>query len=337
MLKRYGKIVDMRNINRNLGTVREIMEEATGCMNEYYHVSKEGKPRCRICGSNEVTLFVKLLGKYDYYSCSRCESLFLGDIPDVKSMYNGGTANSTSYIDDTVYDKRVEMIAAPKIQFVLEACREDGDIQLESWLDIGCGGGEILNWLSCNSNIRAEGIESDEREYRFTVSKGLNVNNCYIDIENENDQINQMIYRNDVISFFNVLEHMENPVGFINYVHENMHNNAVLVFEVPRHPSVASFANMTCSEMVYRHISSPGHLQVFSEKAIDMLFENKFRMIGKWVFGQGYTDLINNAMLMAEKEESTLYNKLLDVSNRIQAIFDEEGMADQILVVAVKE
>lgn len=25
MLKRYGKIVDMRNINRNIGTVREIL------------------------------------------------------------------------------------------------------------------------------------------------------------------------------------------------------------------------------------------------------------------------------------------------------------------------
>ncbi len=294
------------------------------------------KPKCRICGSLQNTLFVKLLGKYDYYQCDQCQSLFLGEIPDVQSLYCGEeVANSSSYIDDAVYDKRVEMITAPKINFVLDVCRKEGR-KLNSWLDIGCGGGEILSWLTENSSIRAEGIESDEREYRFMVSKGLNAVNCYIDLENENMQTNEMIYRNDVVSFFNVLEHMEEPQRFINYVYNHMHEGAVLVFEVPRHPSVASFANMTGCNIVYRHISAPGHLQVFSEKSIQMLLQDKFQIIGKWEFGQGYTDLINYAMIMAEEKENALYNKLIDMSNIIQPIFDAEGLADQMLVVALK-
>ncbi len=126
--------------------------------------------------------------------------------------------------------------------------------------------------------------------------------NYYIDLKCENSQINRIINRNDVVSFFNVLEHMEDPKRFIDYIYNNMHDNAVMVFEVPRHPSIASFANMTYCNIIYRHITSPGHLQVFSEKSIAML----------------------------------LQDKLNDLSNTIQPIFDEEGLADQILVVAIK-
>lgn len=252
-------------------------------------------------------------------------------------MYCGAEAvNSSSYIDDAVYNRRVEMISAPKIQFVLEACKEEGNIKVGSWLDIGCGGGEILSWLKYNSDIRAEGIESDEREFRFTVSKGLEVNKCYIDLRYENSLVDQIIYRNDVVSLFNVLEHVEDPVGFLEYIYGHMHENSVLALEVPRHPSIASFANMTCSSVVYRHITTPGHLQVFTDQSIGILLQNKFQVIGKWGFGQGYTDLVNNAMIMAGVEENILYDRLIDLSNKIQPVFDAEGLSDQILVVAVK-
>ncbi len=228
------------------------------------------------------------------------------------------------------------MITAPKIQFVLDACRSEELVKLDSWLDIGCGGGEILSWLTRNSDIKAEGIESDEKECRFMASRGLKVKNCYIDLEHEDAQISQMIRRNDVVSFFNVLEHMEEPGRFINYVYDHMHEHAVLVFEVPRHPSVASFANMTGSNFIYRHVAALGHLQVFSEKSLALLLRDKFRMIGKWEFGQGYTDLVNNAMLVAGIKEHALYDRLTDLSNAIQPVFDREGLADQILVAAVK-
>lgn len=336
MLIKYGKTVDMRNINRNMKTIGGMVEKARDRMEREYGEIGGGKPRCRICGSEQCIPFMKLLDKYDYYQCRRCESLFLGEIPDIQNLYCGEeAANSDSYIDDAVYEKRVEMISAPKIEFILDACHAEG-IALNSWLDIGCGGGEILNWLTNNSDIRAEGIESDERECRFVRSKGLSVENCYIDLKCENSQISRIINRNDVISFFNVLEHMEDPQGFIDYICDNMHDDAVMVFEVPRYPSVASFANMAYCNIIYRHIAAPGHLQVFSEKSIAMLLQNKFRIIGKWEFGQGYTDLINNAMLMARVEENALYNKLIDLSNTIQAVFDKEGLADQILVVTMK-
>ena len=282
MLVKYGKPVDMRSINRTVEAIDETIEKSARRMKNAYRKSGGVKPKCRICGSGQSTLFAKLLGKYEYFQCEQCQALFLGEIPDIQNLYCGENAvNSSSYIDDAVYDRRVEMITAPKIQFVLDACRSEELVKLDSWLDIGCGGGEILSWLTRNSDIKAEGIESDEKECRFMASRGLKVKNCYIDLEHEDAQISQMIRRNDVVSFFNVLEHMEEPGRFINYVYDHMHEHAVLVFEVPRHPSVASFANMTGSNFIYRHVAALGHLQVFSEKSLALLLRDKFRMIGK--------------------------------------------------------
>ena len=178
------------------------------------------------------------------------------------------TANGDIYINDNIYEQRIEMISAPKIQFVMDVFHKL-QLKVDSWLDIGCGGGDILWWLDHNYNIRTEGIESDKYEYQFAVSKGLSVSNLYIDLNICNPQIDSIIHRNDVISFFNVLEHIEDPVKSIDYIFNCMHKGAIMVFEVPRHPSVASFANLTCKDGAYRHIVPPIHLQIFTMKVFD--------------------------------------------------------------------
>lgn len=45
------------------------------------------------------------------------------------------------YIDSEVYKQRVEMIAKPKADFIIDVIKIIG-IVMRNWLDIGCGGGE---------------------------------------------------------------------------------------------------------------------------------------------------------------------------------------------------
>ena len=262
----------------------------------------------------------------------------MANLPDIKKMYSGEneSANTASYIDDKVYNQRVEMISGPKVEFAIKACVSE-NINIKSWLDIGCGGGEILSYISNNyKSIEAMGIESDIQEVDFARKKQLTVYNVYVDVKERNELIENLIAKNDVISMFNVLEHIENPLELIKYLWNHMHKNAVIVFEVPRHPSAASFANQTCTNMNYRHIVPPIHLQVFSEKSLNYLLENRFEIFAKWYFGQGYTDIINNAMLMSNLNESAIYLELVKLSNKIQQIFDESNLADQMLIMAKK-
>ena len=336
MVTKYGKPLQMRQINRNLDEIKKLIDSARQKSDQCYVPPVEGStPRCRICGSENAEPFVSVWGKYHYYECGNCGSVFLYNLPDVKKLYTGHeTANGKHLIDDTVFEQRVNMISAPKVQFVLEIC-EKAKIPVSQWLDVGCGGGEILRCLQ-TTNIRAFGIDSDEDEIDFATKKGLDVINCYIDIEDDNPKINKLIQESDVISILNVIEHIVEPAPFVKYIIHNMKPGAVLAFEVPRHPSMASFGNMTCNYAVYRHMVSPIHLQIFSDKSLKYLLGDECEIIGRWDFGQGYTDLLNNAMLLSGRQECSLYVDLLNLSNKIQPIIDEAGFADQMLVVAQK-
>lgn len=336
MVTKYGKPVQMRQINRNLDGIKKMIDSAHQKSDECYVPPVEGSaPRCRICGSENAELFVSIWGKYHYYECEKCGSVFLYNLPDVKKLYTGHeTATGTLYTNDAVFEQRVNMISAPKVHFVLDTC-EESKIPVSQWLDIGCGGGEILRYLQ-TTNIRAIGIESDENEINWAIKKGLNVIKHYIDIEDDNAEINKLIRGSDVVSAFNVIEHIADPIPFVKYIIHNMKPGAVFAFEVPRHPSVASFGNMTCNYAVYRHMVSPIHLQIFSDKSLEHLLGDECEIIGKWDFGQGYTDLLNNAMLLSGRQECSLYVDLLNLGNKIQPIIDEVGFADQMLVVAQK-
>ncbi len=247
-------------------------------------------------------------------------------------MYNGDdNVNGDVYTDET-YDERIRMIAIPKIDWVLDVCANYG-IDIGNWIDIGCGGGEILQALKLKS-IDGTGIESDKREYEFACKKGLKVRNLRVDYVNK--EISELISSSSVISFFNVLEHIPDPKIFIDYLSNNMKPGSVLVFEVPRHPSLASFANYTGSQFIYRHIVPPIHLSIFSEKGIDYLLSDSFELLGKWYFGQGYMDIVNNAMLVSGLKSNQIYEEVLAISNKVQMVVDEQGLSDQIMVVARK-
>jgi len=248
-------------------------------------------------------------------------------------MYRGeDEVNGKFYIDEEIYNDRVRMIAEPKVEWIMDVCKRE-NISLGSWLDIGSGGGEILFSLK-EKGISAIGIESDRIEYRFSLEKGLDVRNLRVDFKNR--EVEKLIQGADAISFFNVLEHIPEPQKFIGYIYDNMKTGGLMVFEVPRHPSLASFANITGRDFVYRHIASPEHLTVFSEAGIERLLSGRFQILGKWCFGQGYVDIINNAMLWSKERENGLYEKVLDISNDVQKTVDEHGLADSIMVITRK-
>ena len=70
---------------------------------------------------------------------------------------------------------------------------------------------------------------------------------------------------------------------------------------------------------------------------METLLCGKFKIIGKWGFGQGFADMVNNAMFLSGKEENDLYLKVLECSNQMQRVFDEAGLSDSMIFVAVRE
>lgn len=309
MLRKYGKPVDMRMINRNISHISEMIEGCKRKAEKFELRDKTLRKSCIVCGSNDRKLFLTVYEKYKYYECGKCGALTLEKFPDVEEMYlSEETANGNIYIDEDTYDTRINMIAKPKVDFVLDVIGKTGN-RIKSWIDIGCGGGELLHYIKeLNCGIRGIGLESDPIECEFTKSRNLEVKNRFIDTKNEDIEITELLKEMDVVSFFNVLEHIERPQDYIDYLFRSMKSGAFMVLEVPKHPSLGSFANLTSGDNVYRHIIPPIHLQIFSEKSLEMLLAGKFEIIAIWEFGQGFTDMINNAMILSGMKSCEMYN-----------------------------
>jgi SAM-dependent methyltransferase len=208
------------------------------------------------------------------------------------------------------------------------------------WCDIGCGVGELLvaieSFQQNKNEYEAVGIESDPRALRFGRGRNLNIIEGFLDPDNPRGDLLEVISTSNIVSMFNVLEHIEHPNRVVDIFKKYMKAGSFLVIEVPRHPSLASFSNLISPQLTYRHIAPPVHLQIFSEKAMGMLVKDSFHIIGKWGFGQGFTDILTSMMFLGNKRDLSLYQQLMDISNDVQKVIDIEGYSDTMIFVMQK-
>lgn len=286
----------------------------------------------------EYEFYVDIYG-YQYCECQNCKSIFLANLPNAEDLYSGKEEVAVGhYVNKEIFNKRKEIIAKPKLDFVFEVINNyyGEDFKIESWLDIGCATGELLSLVK-DMGIKAVGIESDFREVEFARNIcGLEIIEGYVDSNNPNKEINDAVYNSSVISFINVLEHIPNPISFIEDIYRYSNDESLLVFEVPRHPSLASFSNLISHDAVYRHMVPPQHLQIFTENGVNEILKDKYEIIGQWGFGQGFFDILTESAINANLENLELYNQLIDQSNPIQKAIDEAGFSDTMIFVCKK-
>lgn len=329
----------MRLLNRDLKNIREMREDrkkaALKNLNEF---DSNRKIFCPICECEDYNFYVNIYG-YQYCECNNCKSIFLANLPNTEELYSGKEEVAVEhYVDNEIFNKRKEIIAKPKLDFVFEVLNNycDEDFKIESWVDIGCATGELLSFVK-DMGIKAVGIESDFREVEFAREVvGLEIIEGYVDSNNPDDEIINAINNASVISFINVLEHIPNPIDFINDIYQYSNDDSILVFEVPRHPSLASFSNLVSHDAVYRHMVPPQHLQIFTENGVDEILKDKYEIIGRWGFGQGFFDILTESAINANLENVELYNQLIDKSNPIQKAIDDAGFSDTMIFVCRK-
>jgi SAM-dependent methyltransferase len=357
MLIKFGKKADMyiiqgRDFEKKHKLMLEYKKWSEKALIPY---NENNEYKCRICNCKKFDKFVDIYGFY-YVQCEECESIILLNLPDVKTLYNSEESTMADvFLNDEYFISRTKNIGLPKAEFVLNSIENNNphnnhnknnqDRNLPNnqrkWCDIGCGVGEMLmalkKYLPPRYNIEGIGIESDPREIEFGRGKGLNIVNGFLDPDNPNMELLEIISNADIVSMFMVLEHMEYPNRIIDLLKITMKEGSFLIIEVPRHPSLASFVNLISPQFTYRHIIPPVHLQVFSEKAIKKLTKDTFEIIATWGFGQGYTDILTNSMLLGKTNNLDLYNDLMKISNEVQKIIDENGYSDDMIFVMKKK
>lgn len=329
----YHKDIDFQKLDRNMNWRENILSGQVEVANRLHPFRKEIF-LCPICHSDNFSLFSMIHG-YPYCECQSCCHIFLQtpvNSENLSTFYSSDDPQKKS-IQDKIYcnidnhKKRIESIAIPKINYINSHLSKKG-----TWLDIGCGVGEIVS-AAIMSGWEACGIESDPKEVTFARQLKIPVTQAYLEPGN----ILEYVAEYDVISLFNVLEHMCNPVDFLGMISDSIKNGAYVIIEAPRHPSLSSFVNMVFPSTAARHMYPPDHVHIFSENSMEIMLEQCHLVAeGIWLFGQDFSDFLFSAAQNASVDNKLLYH-ILSKSNIIQREIDNMDLSDAMILICKKK
>jgi len=125
-----------------------------------------------------------------------------------------------------------------------------------SILDVGCGSGNFL--LGINSTrFNKYGTEINKEAYDICRRKGLRV---------VLGSIEKIDFKRkfDVVSLWQVLEHVANPIGLFNKISKVLSSDGLLIFQVPNTDSLG----FLYGKDKWFHLDSPRHLFLYNKKSV---------------------------------------------------------------------
>ena len=255
---KYSKNIDSFVLKANL-----IKEEAVKSARIASIAIKPGLciNACPICKSKRNRL-LKSIYRFSYYECRYCGASYVSNMPsdeDIKKLYNSAYYTRTNKLllaNKKIIGYRVKNIARPKVGYVLKYLTSKN----KSWLDIGCGTGEILSVVS-SMGWKAQGVEPNKSEREFGI-RNFKIN--VVDSFMYESVISMQVKRFGVVSLFGVLEHFKDPHALIENIAKIQDKKDNLVIEVPHFPSLSAFVQMNFPDKVNRYMHPPLHLFLFS-------------------------------------------------------------------------
>jgi 2-polyprenyl-3-methyl-5-hydroxy-6-metoxy-1,4-benzoquinol methylase len=230
---------------------------------------------CPICGTDAGHIMTETCDHYRMYRCPDCTVEFAepmrscADDPRVAALYEGRIQMVGQYLG--WYHR----------EFLAVTGRQPGTL-----LDIGCGTGDFVR-AACEHGYQAVGIDSD----REAIEAGrLHHVGISLHCTAAEEFLRQDSGRYDVITFFEVLEHLQNPRGFLAAVRDHLTANGGVALSVPN--------NDSCLLRIYRKLTGmidrpPHHLTRWSKRAIAYLLrEQGFEVAKLAVLPPSFTDLI---------------------------------------------
>jgi hypothetical protein len=169
---------------------------------------------CLICGSEIDFWGYSLMVKY--FECKSCSNLQTELIPSSEALNwiygpqdKSVSAQNNVYVDlkDSSLAKRIREISEPKIEFI--HTRVDGSPG-DLWIDLGSGTGDML-LLAQEKGYESLGIEVSESEIIIANKRKLKTHKEFLSSVTQVPRLNQA----KVLSLFNILEHIPDPVAFV--------------------------------------------------------------------------------------------------------------------------
>ncbi|MFZ2621014.1 MAG: class I SAM-dependent methyltransferase [Minisyncoccia bacterium] len=233
--------------------------------------------KCSLCGRDEAYFFSRK-NDYDLYRCKVCKLLFVYPIPKNVEVYDKtyftGADLGFGYVD---YDAdKIPMI--PVFEKYLDMIFKLGATK-GTLLDVGSATGFFMD-IAKKRGFEVVGVELSNYAAEIGRAKGLTI--VASDLKGahfNNDKF-------DVITMFDVLEHVPNPKDFLLEAKRILKPGGFLVINTPNGDSVV--ARVLGSR--WHLIVPPEHLYYFSPKNVgDYLTKNGFNVKVATSIGKRFT------------------------------------------------
>lgn len=261
---------------------------------------------CVICKSNNIRFYLKKNGCF-LYKCADCALIFVSPLPRedgaiYDEKYFCGTDKQFGYID---YDKDKESMKSVFLKYLKIIAGNFERVQGKKLLDIGAATGFFVR-LARDFGFDAEGIEISKWAAEEGKKKGLKIQHGTIDtmqfLENSFD----------VITLFDVLEHISDPDCFLEKIFFILKQDGVLIINTPDAKTV--WARILGKR--WQALVPPEHLFLYNKNNIQKLLnKHNFKIIKIKTIGKSFTlsyifHILNNSF------KFSLFQKLSIFFNR---------------------
>jgi 2-polyprenyl-3-methyl-5-hydroxy-6-metoxy-1,4-benzoquinol methylase len=220
---------------RDLHLIRSKMWDSSMQNHSHYIDPETGKfadqfvesrscPACQ--NSNEIAIFQKSGGQY--VRCNDCQMVFLNPVfkQEYLKEYYGRNHDVQSEIVEmdssfykTIYQKGLDLLNT--------LITSPGNI-----LDVGCSSGVFLDMAKA-AGWKTFGLELNRKELAYSLSKGHAVQNETIDRARFDEKI-------DVISLWDVFEHIPNGIQFLKDAFPHLSDEGMVFIQSPQSASLAA-------------------------------------------------------------------------------------------------
>lgn len=175
--------------------------------------------QCPICCEKSVLNLVEVWKEYKLYKCPSCDVVFSDPMKNPGSKW---------YEESEMY--MVGKVLYQKAAWYHNQFIQERQVYGENLLDVGCGTGIFLKEAK-KLGYKVVGIDFDRENIRiahehFGLKDVLPVTLEELISSHQNNKF-------DVITFFEVLEHMDNPNNFINLIKTGLKPGGYIALSVP--------------------------------------------------------------------------------------------------------
>lgn len=340
IVRRHGKPLDYFRLGKSFRDGADFMEHmkasAQGALERAIaHNTTRCVERCPICGHGGSVERLTVFG-YPYRQCDApgCRHVFVGTLVDPAlrdEFFREDEAYSRrNYCDPKKSSFRLEHIARPKMEHILEFAPEGGS----HWLDIGCGSGEILAVLRDHGGWSGVGLERSSRDaafgrehYSVDIRKQL-----LADYRAEHPDA-----AFDVIALMGVLHCVEQPVELLREAAALLAPNGIVAVEITNYESLVTRAVEHFPDHPTRSCyNGLTTLHQFTEASIRRCFAAVgLDPVSVWYFGTDAFELLNQLCFSDPSfAESALMTALVEYANDLQRAIDQREQSSNMLWIA---